>query len=287
MIGIHPLVIAAASDHYTRVLVGGSKLAVDAPIYGLIFGTVSVNKINEQKISLCEGTETPYQYADGKLLLNPTEIDKKVKLWLEVYPNFQLLGWYTVNQELRETDLIYHNFITGFIKSSPLILLVEKNPERYSKRLPVSVFCVEQASTSQIFVQQQFHLESSLMEQLSMDQIIKSVPVQGLSSLEVQNQSLLTSLMTLDEKIGILLTFLEDTRSKKIETNHNLLRSVSKICMNIPAMNENNMIKNSFHNSISDGLLIACLGAMTKTTSALSELSLNYNVAYGETRSYR
>ncbi len=49
-IKIHPLAIIGISDHYTRIVSGGSALSTSSPVVGLLFGHYDASG---KKLKLC------------------------------------------------------------------------------------------------------------------------------------------------------------------------------------------------------------------------------------------
>ena len=273
-IGIHPLAIASICDHYTRVIVGGSTLDRSDPTFGILFGVP-----NGQEVVIVDATDSIYSIQEGKVVWVFDEIEKKIKLWKEVYTNFEMVGWYTVGPQTEPTSdhLEIHQLMTQF-NEAPLFLLMNSQPDPSSKHLPLGIYEAEMHMVSdkptQVFMNLPFKMETSQTERVAVDQVTKVVPTDGVSTLEVQNQTMLTSLQMLEGKIDILVKALMAVQaSGKIEQDqHNLLRRAAKICQQLPAVDSSEFQQN-FVNELQDSLMLSYLGTATKTTASVTELA--------------
>ena len=119
------------------------------------------------------------------------------------------------------------------------------------------------------------------MEKLALDHITKSTPVPGLSTLEVQNQSTLTSLRILDSKVGTIIDTLNAMREGKIPMDHTLLRSAAKICQSLPPVDAVSL-EQGFTEEITHSLMVTYLSVATKTSRQLVEVTDTYNAVYSD-----
>ena len=198
-------------DHHTRVATGGSKMARNSPVVGLLFGVQS-----GLDISIIDATDAIYDVTPSSMLggeptivLNSVEIEKKKRLWTAVYANYELLGWYTVTNgtQVLPTHMTLHREMMAF-NEAPLFLLMNCAPVSDAKQLPLSIHEAEMHiihdTPTQIFVEIPFKLETAQAERVAVDHITKMAPTEGISTLEIQNQSLMTSLRILGKKIEVL-----------------------------------------------------------------------------------
>ncbi|KAH8059279.1 hypothetical protein JL721_9377 [Aureococcus anophagefferens] len=84
-VGLHPLAIVGVSDHFTRVKLGGARVAPDSPVLGLLFG-----KQVGLDVAVFDAIEL--SMADGKL--DHDFLKKQAELFTDVYADRELLGWY-------------------------------------------------------------------------------------------------------------------------------------------------------------------------------------------------
>lgn len=284
--------IASACDHFTRVSTGGSKLPKEAPVYGLLFGVRT-----DCNVSVCDSVDINYtcsMLSQGGVLISTNEIENKVKLWTAVFTSYQLIGWYAFGDALLAEHLYVHNEVCRCTASdSPILLLINQSPQaitadRESDSLPIKVFHSSSGSAVvtdlSMFCETSFQMETSDIEKLSLEQIIKSVPVHGLSTLEVQNQALLSSLTILDRKVAVIietLKSLQDRGSSSSSTpaDQTLLRAASKICLSLPPIDSNSFGRD-FSTQVVDSSVVSVLSANTAMISQLNILGDMYNSLY-------
>ena len=175
-------------------------MACDAPVIGLLFGIQ-----NGLDISIIDATDAIYEVVGGEVILNSPEIEKKKRLFTAVFSSYELLGWYTLTNgnQVQPVHMAIHRDMMAY-NELPLFLLMNYAPDPDAKQLPLSIYEAEmhiiQDSPTQIFVDIPFKLETAQAERVAVDQITKVTPTEGVSILEVNNQSLTTSLRILDRK---------------------------------------------------------------------------------------
>jgi len=168
------------------------------------------------------------------------------------------------------------------LNEAPLFLLMNRAPDPNGKQLPLTIYEMESTTSTHIFGGVSFHLETTQVERIAVDQITKVVPTDGVSTLEVLNQTVVTSLRTLEEKIDVLVASLQNIQKQggPIEpSEYEILRRAAKICQQLPAIDSRNF-HTSFSNEITDCMMVSYLGASTKTLASLSELTELMNQCY-------
>ena len=255
-------------------------MASDSPVIGLLFGIQ-----NGLDISIIDATDAIYEVVGGEVVLNVPAIDKKKSLFTAVYAKYELLGWYTLtkgNQVLPSHMFIHRNMMA--FNEAPLFLLMDYAPEPDAEQLPLSIYEAEmhiiKDTATQIFVDLPFKLETSQAERVAVDQITKLTPTEGISTLEVQNQSLTTSLRILEGKIALIAKLVKDMHEGLIPVDHKFLRNANKIYQQIPAIDSGNF-EGQFLNELVDTLMMTYLSAATEATSSLTELTDSYSLVYG------
>jgi COP9 signalosome complex subunit 6 len=263
---------------------GGSKLPSNYPVIGLLFGIQT-----GLDVSIIDATDALYEVdSKGEVVLHCAEIEKKKGLWTAVYANYEMLGWYTLANDCIATPshMSIHRGMCAF-NEVPLFLLMNHSPEPDAKQLPLSIFEAEMHIIhdvpTQIFVDIDFKLETAQAERVAVDQVTKLTPTEGVSTLEVQNQSVNTSLRILERKIGTIIEALRGMRDGTLPVDHGLLRRAARICQQLPAIDSGNF-QTQFLNELVDSLLVTYLSAATKTSASLSELTDTYSMVYGSTR---
>ena len=146
---------------------------------------------------------------------------------------------------LSPTNLDHTPHITQHTKQAneaPLFVLMNHSPDPNGKQLPLCVFETETHTSTmgdkqqavESFTQVPFQLNTTQSERISLDQVTKQGPSDGVSLLEVQNQSLVTSLKILSKKVDTLVKGLQEMEGGPDDKlDHNLLRKVNKICQQV------------------------------------------------------
>lgn len=294
---VHPLVVASACDHYTRVSLGGSKLPVTAPVYGLIFGftTVSSEPQGERlvTVNICDSTDAIYEFEEDttEAVMLIEYINKKIELWTAVFTEYRLVGWYAFGKEATTEHMRIQKIFEqlGTEKDiSPIFMLMYN--EMTTDQLPMQVLSVEEinisGSNSSVFITVPFKLEATPVEQIAIDQIIKSVPAAaGLSSQEVRNLSIETSLKILHDKTNLLIEAVKRMQAGEIPMNQDVVRKAAKIANLLTmATQEQNEDDNFGLSGEKTAMIISYLSAATKTMFSLGEMADVYTLVYGDDR---
>lgn len=290
-VGVHPLVVVTACDHHTRVSVGNSLLPPDAPAVGLLFGTKTADSDDENSslLHIVDATDGVYSYdsGSGTVSLNLAQVTNKRDLWQQVYPTQPLLGWYALGSKATPEHINIHRDICSLMEepSSALFLLIDPLVNSDMKHLPIVLFEMSEVDGAQVFVEVPFKLESSPIESIVMDKVVSSNPPEGISSVEVQNQSLVSSFNTLVAKVDIIIDELSKMQSGVIPINYEILRKASQICKLLPSQqNETagDRLDVCLEQDLSDTLALSVMGTISSNLKQLHVLQSTYQQTYGE-----
>ena len=100
---------------------------------------------------------------------------------MAVYPQYELLGWYTVSSQVQQSDLSVHRQMFAF-NESPLCVVMNPSPSPQDRSLPVSIFEAQvhllgdTQQPTMLFVGLAFGLETEQAEQISVEEVAKSTP---------------------------------------------------------------------------------------------------------------
>lgn len=268
------MVIASACDHYTRVVQGGTLQARDSTIVGALFGTRTSSSGSGTVLSINDTTDVLTELSSqGIEKVTESEIQKKVRLWTAVYTQYELLGWYTFSDKVTPAHVALHDSITPFCKASPVFLLFQTTVSKAEiDKIPLNTFMLENIQGSRVFVETPFRTVSYEVEKIAVNQITNAIPRHGLSQLEVQNQSLHTSLKILDSKVATMMQVLEQMKDGKLKMDHSLLRSAQKICSALQANVTDEDVQTEIDKQLSDSLMITYLSAVQKSNRDWKEI---------------
>jgi hypothetical protein len=300
---VHPLVIASACDHYTRVSMGGSKLASNAPVYGLLFGytatTAGEQGEKQMSINICDSTDAIYEVgSNSSVTILAENIKTKIQLWTAVFTEYRLVGWYAFGNDATVEHIKFHKSIESFMTTDhikPVFMLMKNASATVSAttdpsqlQLPMTVLELIRASNSEVFVTMPFKLQTTPVEQIAVDQIIKSVPAAaGLTEQEVRNQSTVTSLSILQSKTDLMIETMGQMERGEIPVNHELIRKAAKIAHLLvrPYSTEEKQAQSGssgLKGLAGQTLEISYLSAASKTMHNIGEIAGLYHLAYGD-----
>jgi hypothetical protein len=303
-------VIASASDHYTRVVMNGGNLSGSKSVIGLLFGSIhhhqeppstssSSTLTSSTIISINDATDV---FLDANDHLSESEIEKKTKLWTTVYPSYSLIGWYAFDTTVTSKHTAIHKVFAQFF-ASPVFILFQidansgSSPSSSSSsaaapaanddqldRIPLTAFVLESTNASseqksnsssspQAFIEKNYIIESTTVEKIALDEIIKSIPGEGMNKLEISNNSLITALTLLEKKIAKICSILTDMESGKIPMNYKLMTSASKIVNSLTALQSSSEFSHSFNEQMSSSMLSVYLSSLLKTYNNLNEVN--------------
>lgn len=307
----HPLAIIGISDHYTRVVTGGSNLSKDSLIIGLLMGqydgpdVVSISDAEEIEYSLEGIVDQHHGLALSEEQIRhqlKANIQTKIRLHQEVFPHHQLVGWYRVGDEVIPEDLLIHaDFVKEYaanatVSHSTLLFVLMNSNDFYKKSnsegrnksqdLPITVF--EAVVTNDQQLQQQGQTENTVFVgvdfELSAGQseriVIERIFCETLSTTESTEvgggydpklQTLSSSLLSLNSCISILLDFLRQTQSGSLPPNYKLLRQIHNLLNQLPLLMNTN--SQQISDRYEDAWMISHLAAASKTANALQKYS--------------
>ena len=214
-------------------------------------------------------------------------------------------GWYAFGDEVHHEHLRIHKKYISIYSENPIFLLIRKDINVESDQLPMVAYTADVDSTSsdsqlghpQILIEVPFSIQSSSVEKISMDTVMTSIPNEGLSSLEVENDSVLSSIRQLNKRLEIVATAMQLFHDNKIARKQDLIRKASKVCKMLSknrqssggggsadrgAVEEKSEFHRQFESEITTDVMVAFLAAATKGNSTLSEVAESYALVFGD-----
>jgi len=277
-ISLHPLVIINISDHYTRTKVSNPKQN-NPRIIGTLFGVQ-----NGRDVEIFNSFELIYNEVEGKIVIATEYLTKKQEQFKQVFPNYDLLGWYSTGSKCTASDIHIHNQIMEF-NESPIFLLLDPVATQGTRELPIFLFesqikMIDDKPTMK-FAKVNCKIDTGEAERISVDHVAHITPsgTKEGSQLTAQLSGTQNAIKMLNLRIKIIRAFLEATAKGEIPRDHAMLRQVSGIVNLLPAIDTPNF-KQEFLSEYNDVLLVAYLSTMTKGASIINELVDRYNTAY-------
>ncbi|OWZ24232.1 COP9 signalosome complex subunit [Phytophthora megakarya] len=266
-IQIHPLVIVNIADHQTRQQLSQTE----APqVIGALFG---IQKGLD--VAVYDSFEMKYDVANGEIQIDKEFLTSRIQQFSQVFPGFELLGWYTVGAKALPSDLAVHRVVMEF-NESPLFMILDPESKGPStkKKLPISLFESElhvlNGVPKMIFVKAPFKIETSETEGIAIDHISKIAPIGDASKSTLHPYlvhpylgNVRDAVKMLDRQVDVLLHFLQAMKNGEAPLDHNLLRHISSICNQLPAMKSEHFDA-AFTQEYNDALLVSYLATLTK-----------------------
>lgn len=203
---------------------------------------------------------------------------------------------------------------------NPIFLLIRKDIDVESDQLPMVAYTAADTDTysggfgalsssmasqldqSQILIEVPFTIQSSTVEKISMDTVMTSIPTEGLSSLEVENNSVLSSIRQLNKRLEIVSTAMQLIHDGKIPRQQELIRKASKIrkmlAKNLHSSESarsgssgsgsggEEEKKSEFHRQfeaeVTVDVMVAFLAAATKGHAVMGEVADSYALVFGD-----
>lgn len=262
------------SDHLVR----HSYTGQEGPPIGILLGSQSGLSIN-----VLDSVEAKYKLDVEKktIILDKDFINGKVKLTVEVFPTYDLLGWYTIGTSVEERYMPVHRFISAEFNESPLFMLMDANITPETKELPIKIFESVMQVINDIpamtFVDVDFNIEASEPERITVDIISKQGNGNSSNSnLSLQLLDLKNSVQSLTERMRLIEKYLIMIRENPDKVNYEILHQISAICNSLPII-DSEEFDLEFNNEYLDAHLIAHLASMNKIALSIGETQQKVN----------
>merc|ERR1719410_1745729 len=170
------------ADHQARHVAESANYDPKNPprVMGAVFG-VQVN----QRVEIMSSIELPYSLDDEKQIrINDDAFAEDTDLYKQIYPEHELLGWYSTSAQIEPVDMPFHRRFTEYTES-PLYLRMDPKVQSDAKALPITVYLSELTVVSNqnrtVFACLGFKVKSDASERLTIDHIIqdKDAPATG------------------------------------------------------------------------------------------------------------
>ncbi len=289
-IALHPLAIVTICDHCTRVKVGGSQQAADSRILGILFGVQ-----DGLQVSITDAFELQYETAaDGSVKIPAAYVNEKKELFGAVNQGAEVMGWYSVGDNIEPGDLDIHRAM-GEWNESPFFLLLSPAASAGGAgagsakdgELPVRLFeselhMVEEVPTS-LFVSVPFQLAAAEAERISVEHVVKAAPMEGASSVDLHVDGVKTALQALVVRVKTVLRLLEAMKNGQIPPDYRLLRQIGTLCDSLPAGGRGSAdFEEAFLGEYNDSLVVTYLASISKLSCLSNEVVDKFTAAFGD-----
>lgn len=290
-IALHPLSIVHMSDQFTRVTCGGSPLPRDAPVVGLLFGSLD----DAHVLQIRDADDIPTEITDA----TKTQVD----LHRAVFPQHSVVGWYRVSSsaaavvdvepilsDLATTQALKSHYAPTSSAFCFCLLHVQdqdkddgstKKESMIEDELPINLYELNHVHGTPVLVAlSNWQLETSDPERIAVERVMKEQPPEAakINPYTSQLQSVQHSLLSMSERIQILVTFLEQTQQGIIPPNHGLLRKVQGLLYSLGPLSCSAQVSGPVVHS--DAQLLSHLAIMAKTVHAVQSYTDKFRVVH-------
>jgi len=270
---LHPLVIMNIADHHARKVAESKQFDAKNPprVLGAVFGTQQ-----NQVVEVMSSVEITFTIDDEKQIrMNDDTFAEDTDLYKQIYPEHECLGWYSTATDIMLTDLPFHKRFTEY-NESPLYIRMNPVVRVDAKALPVNVYRMEMKIVKEVpktvFIDLPFKVVSEPAERVTTDHIIQDKDVVSKFSQIVPHfETFQTAIEALQQRIQLLISFLEKVENNEIEGNQEILKNIQGVCNRIPTM-VNEKFEEDFHNEMSNGMMMTYLAAMTKAAQQVNNM---------------
>jgi len=238
-----------------------------------------------RNLEIFNSFEIVYTEVEGAIIVDSEYVKTKQEQFVQVFKNYEILGWYGTGSECKPKDLEIHNQFLQF-NESPLYLLLDPVASKIStKGLPITIFESElriiNDEPTTLFSKVPYKTETGEAERIAVDHVahVTAAGSEPGSQLTAHLMGVHNAIKMLHNKIKVLILFLEASRKGDIKPDYGLLRQIAGLVNLLPAI-DTAAFKEEFFNEYNDALLVTYLSTITKGTSVLNDLVDRYNTAY-------
>lgn len=275
---LHPLVLVNISDHIVRFQFSGRTERILGAVIGAQEG---------RRVDIHNSFELVAE-ADG---LELEFFQQRLAQYMEVFPKYEFLGWYSSGQEPHGSDKALRKKIQEVTSNeNPLLLLM--NPTVLaaemsgSEELPVKVYdAVTHIAGNEVAIQwneMKYVIDTLEAERIAVNHVAKSATqaTSGHSSDFTQHASSLTnSVQMLNHRVRDLLEYAKAVKEGNVQKNHQVLRQLLSICEALKSSHPD-MLHKQFYSEFNDAGLVVLLASLTKSCASISDLLDKFQLAH-------
>jgi len=280
-IRIHPLVVLHIADHYTREFQQKNQTRV----MGCLMG-----KQEGRLVQIYDAFEIPHKEnaKTGVPTLDHETFKDDMKLYKEVFPRYECLGWYVTDGKITQMHHAVHDEMKQY-NERPLLMLfdpkVDPNARDLSCKVYEQVVHVAGDRVTSMFLDTQAKVESEEAERVTAvhcAKVISNVDT-GASAVAPHYTTLRAAVATLNSRVRVIALYLREVAANKIEADQKILRLIKGLTNRLPSITTREF-KQDFLSEYNDALLVTYLASVTRSTCAVNEVVEKFNVAHGSGR---
>lgn len=281
---LHPLVLINISDHVVRARCSGTSAD---RVLGALIGNQE-----GRRVDLHNSFEFLVEGEGEARTLDLEFFQLRLAQYLEVFPKYEFLGWYSTGKVPHSGDKALHKKIQEVTANeNPFALLLdteamEQEKANQSEELPVKVYdsvthISEGVSVTQ-WTEVPYVIDTLEAERISVNHVAKAATTSATghaSDFTQHTSGLCNSVTMLSKRLKELLEYMQDVKAGKVQKNHAVLREMMSICQALKASHPDDMQK-QFFDEINDANLVVLLSSLTKTCAHTSDLLDKFQLAH-------
>lgn len=229
---------------------------------------------------------------DPTRLIDLEFFQQRLAQYMEVFPRYEFLGWYSTGKAPGEQDKALHKKIAEVsANENPFFLLVDtevmmQDKASQSEDLPVKVYdAVAHVGGGELTVQWNevpYNIDTLEAERIAVNHVAKSATTAsaGHSSDFTQHTSgLANSVVMLSNRVRELLEYVQDVKAGRAPKNQEILRQLLSICQALRASHPDTL-QQEFGGEFNDASLVVLLATLTKACASTSDLLDKFQIAY-------
>jgi len=257
----------------------------------LVLGAV-IGAQEGRRIDVHNSFELIVEEAEGVRTIDVEFFQQRLAQYLEVFPRYEFLGWYTTGREPREADKVLHRKVQEVsANENPFLLLLdteimETEKAAQSEDLPVKVFDstthIEQGETKVEWSEVPYAIDTLEAERISVNHVAKSAATTsaGHSSDFTQHTGgLANSVMMLGNRVKELLEYMKEVKAGRAPKNQEVMRQMLSVCQALQVSHPD-ALRQEFCGEFNDGALIVLLASLTKACANTSDLLDKFHLAH-------
>ncbi|TIA99969.1 hypothetical protein E3P94_01891 [Wallemia ichthyophaga] len=255
-LAIHPLPVLNISDHCTRSKwIGSAEVSIGA-LLGVQSGR-NVQIVNSFELRVAGGVELDNEYLNTRL-----------ELFKQVFPEFELIGWYTQRTIANTTQI--HKQLLKYTES-PLLLVVDTQSTNIHAY--VSVFDVDDIK----LVESDYSIQTTDIERVTVDDIHKSNHSSHSSALKNGLNTQVNAIKLLDERVDVIRGYLTKLVLGQTRRDDEILGMIYNISTQLPATTSA-QFERELDTEANDTQLTSLLAALTSSTHSLNNLINKHSI---------